>query len=156
MSRTKIFSVTLALMLAVSLAGLNIAEARSWHRGGPDAAYTQEQSAEMKALWDEHYKQAQPLHRQLRAKQAELEQQYYIDGNDNARVQKIFRDMADIKAKLFTVNNDYRAKCEARGFGGGYGLGYGHEGGYKGNCGGGPRHGWNGGDDGRRGHRGGW
>lgn len=155
--------MALALMLAVSLGGVGSAEAR-WHRGGgPDVNYTPEQQAEMQAMWEEHYKQVEPLHRQMRAKQAELDQLYYSDSKDNAKVQKIFRDMADIKAKLYTVNNEYRAKCEAKGFRQG-GMGHGHRGGHwgdgpKGPRGDGPRHGWNGGGprgDGPRHHRGGW
>lgn len=156
MTRTKIFSVSmaLALLLAFSLSAANTAEARSWHRGGPEVNYTPEQQAEMQSMWDAHYKQVDPLHRQMRAKHAELEQLYYSDSKDDAKVQKIFRDMADIKAKLYTINNDYRAKCEAKGFRhggmGGWHGGPGHKGGYKGYCGDGPR------GDGPRNHRGGW
>jgi Spy/CpxP family protein refolding chaperone len=157
MNRTKFFSLSLALalMLAVSLSGLSVAEARSWGRGGPAANYTPEQQAELQALRDAHHTQTAPLYRQLQAKRAELEMLYYNDSKDSAKAQKIFRDMADIKAKLFVLNSEYRARHEAKGFR--YGLGY------NGSCGDGPgirgEHGWSGRqgscDDGPGRHRGG-
>lgn len=154
MTRTKIFSASLALalLLTVSLSGPSFAETRPDRPGGPEMGYTPEQQAEMQAMRDAHFKQVEPLHRQLRAKHAELEVLHYSDSKDDAKAQKIFRDMADIKAKLYSANNEYRARCKAKGFmRGGYHGDY--RGDYQGHWGDGPRHGWKG--DGQRGHRGG-
>lgn len=159
MKKSRILTTMLALGL---VAALGAPTAFAWRhrgdyegrgRGGPGCPYfetlTDEQQTAVQAIFAEHNKAVSPLRKQLAAKQAELDALYYADNKDNAKIQALFREMADIEAKLYTADADLKAKLAGQGIDdwscrGGYGRGHrGRHGGYGGHGGGhGGRNHW--------------
>ena len=127
---------------------------------GGGAQLSPEQQAAAQEIYTQHDKAAGPLYQQLAAKRAELEAQRYAEKPDSGKVQGLFREIADIEARLFTINSDFRSRLSEKGFPcPGWGGGYGHTQGYGGDHGGrhngGSGNGYGGHGRGY-GHRGGW
>lgn len=142
MKRSHIITTTLALGMAVIIGMAGVASAYPGSHGWGNTAMNQEQQAAAQEIFAEHAKAVSPLHQQLMAKRAELEALSYGKNVDDAKAQALFREVADIKAKLFKANSDLRAKLEAKGIAGGYGGHGGHRGGngYGWGCGGAGMH----------------
>lgn len=156
MKKSKIITTTLALGM-VAIMGASAAQAFPHGQGmgpGPDGprggygcpiyqALTPEQQSAAQALFAEHNKTVMPLRQALQAKQAELDVLYYSSNKDSAKVQAAYREMADLKAKLFSAEMSLRDKLAEKGiddFGTGRHRGGGHHRGGGGRHGG---HGWN-------------
>lgn len=107
-----------------------------------------------------------PLRQELYAKQMELDALYNSGTRDDAKVQQLFREIGEIKGKLFVAQSELRSQAGDSGMpycGMGRGMGMHHGG--MGGPGMGPRGdmgmGYGGGHGGHRGgygggHRGGW
>jgi hypothetical protein len=109
----------------------------------------------MQEAYADFEKQVLPIHQQLAAKQAELSALHYGEKPDASKTQSLFREIADLEAKLFTARSAFRSKMQEEGmagFGPGFGAG---RGGYGPYCGFGPGMGGGMGRGGY-GHRGGW
>jgi hypothetical protein len=90
--------------------------------------------ADVQKLRREHEKKVGPMHQQLQAKRAELDAIYYATGAvDVPKVQKLYKEIADIKAELFVERASLKRKLAEKGVYGGMRQG----------CrGGGRGHGW--------------
>lgn len=142
MKRLQKMAATLVLGMAVIIGMAGVASAYHGGYGWGNSAMSQEQQAAAQEIFTEHAKIVSPLHQQMMAKRAELEALSYGKSADDAKVQVLFREMADIKAKLFKANSDLRAKLEAKGIAGGFGGYGGHRGGgYGWGCGAGMHRG---------------
>lgn len=92
---------------------------------------TQEQQAVAQEIYADHDKQTLPLRQQLMAKRAELNSLYYAEKSDSSKAQSLYREIADIQAKLYSANADLRKKLSDKGIAGG-GFGMYHRGGMNG------------------------
>lgn len=120
MYKSKLISRLVALVLLFGLIMAGTACAASGRGGtGPNraapAALTQEQQADLDAIYAEHYDKVLPLREQLFAKNAELDSLYYAGSKDDKKVQALYRSIADIRAKLFTESQALRSALEAKG-----------------------------------------
>lgn len=122
MKRSKLFTMAVAfgLLAMMTVAGTAMAAGPGGHRGsGPMGGFhqmlTDQQQADMQAIFADHYKKVQPLRDQMRSKHAELEAIYYSGSANNSKVQSLFREIADIKAKMFAERMDLKAKLDAKG-----------------------------------------
>lgn len=77
---------------------------------------TREEQAVVQPLFAEHEKAVYSLRESIRAKRAELDALYYSGSKDSAKVQAVYREMADLKAKLFMARLDLKAKLAEKGF----------------------------------------
>ncbi|MDL2313643.1 periplasmic heavy metal sensor [Desulfovibrio sp. OttesenSCG-928-C14] len=134
MSKSKLTLRLVAFVLLASLVLAGAAGAATGRAGmGPNraapAALTQEQQADLDAIYAEHYDQVLPLREQLFAKNAELDALYYAGSKDEQRVRAIYREIADIRAGLFVESQALRSALEAKGlqYAGG-GMRHGHGG----------------------------
>lgn len=135
MKRSPFMAFALALGVSALIGLSGQALAYPGNHGGGNSSISQEQREAAQEIFAEHAKTVAPLHRQLQAKQAELNALSYADKPDQAKVQALFRDIGDIRAKLFSANADLRGKLEAKGIASpGYGS-------HNGGCGYGPRQG---------------
>lgn len=139
MKRSKFFNVTvvMAMITVLSLAGTALAGPGGWGQGhrqgghwnnGPQATMTQEQQAELQGIYSEHYNKVQPLREQLRSKGAELDALYYSGKKDDRKAQSLYREIADIKAKMYNERMDLRAKLDEKGLRNEGGMHYGRDG----------------------------
>ncbi|MDR2892694.1 MAG: periplasmic heavy metal sensor [Deltaproteobacteria bacterium] len=120
MKRSKLIStLAIAAMVGVlGVAGAAFAEsdnnASGKQRGG-FYGMTDEQHAEMKQIHEEHYKKMVPLRQQMMVKQAELDALHYGGSADEGKVQALYREIADLKAKMFSARSALRSQLEAKG-----------------------------------------
>lgn len=159
MKTRKVLGLALLSGLLATAAFSGTAEAYRGNCGWGGAQLTPEQQTAAQEIYSQHDKAAGPLYQQLAAKRAELEAQRFAEKPDSGKVQGLFREIADIEARLFTINTEFRSRLSDKGIacpggGGGY-----HNQGYGGYHGG--RHnggsGYGYGGHGRGyGHRGGW
>ena len=133
MKRMKIFAATLALGAAILVGTAGAALAFPGYHGGGQAM-NQEQQAAVRKEYAEHYNATAPLHREVMAKRAELQAMSYNKNVDNGKVQSLYREIADIEARLFTANAVFEKKLADQGIPyAGQGMGYGgHRGGHRG------------------------
>lgn len=151
MRRSKIFTTALALGIVTILGATGAAFAYPANHGA--GALTQEQQAAAQELYANYSQATAALQQQLAAKRAELDALYYGQNADNGKAQALYREIADMEAKLFTAGRDLRSKLAEKGLsGGGYGSHMGYAGGY--GYGGGYGHG--GGHGAGYGHGGGY
>lgn len=129
MKRSPFMAFALALGISALIGMSGQAMAYPGSHGGGNPSVSQEQREAAQEIFAEHAKAVAPLHRQLQAKRAELNALSYADKPDQSKVQALFREIADIRAKLFSANADLRGKLEAKGIAGpGYGPCMGPEG----------------------------
>jgi len=155
MKRIKMFAAALAVGAAILVGTGGTAMAYPGNHWGGQGM-NQEQQAAIQKEYADHYQAIAPLQQELMAKRSELEAMYYGNTVDNNKVQSLFKNIADLEAKLFTANTAFQKKLADKGIPyGGYGMGYG--GGYGGHRGGyaGHRGGYAGHRGGYGGHRGG-
>jgi hypothetical protein len=127
MTMKKIFSGGLALALVALLGMSGIPLAGPWRGHHPGANMTPEQYAASGEVWNEFNQKIQPLHRQMLAKQAELDALYYnsVPQND-PKAQGLMKEVNDLDAKLSALHGEMRSKMNERGVPYGYGMGCGH------------------------------
>ncbi len=132
----------LAALIAVVAIGFGVREA---------------QAADAQQSWAELDAKTRPLMDQMYQKRSELAGIYASGNVDQARVEALYRDMAELQAQMFQIRQQYEGSANYAGNGGWYGPGMGG-GCFGGGCGGyamgggwgrGGRGGWGGG-------RGGW
>lgn len=140
MQRSKVFVSALALGIVAIMGASGMAFAYPLHHGAGAAALTQEQQAAAQELYTRYSQTVTPLQQQLMVKRAELNSLYYGQNADSGKTQALYRDIADIEAKLFTANKDFRNKLAEKGI---PGAGYGPHMGYAGGHGHGGGHGMN-------------
>lgn len=144
MIESRISTVLAALGMVAILGFAGVANANPlYHRGGGNAL-TPEQQTALQKIYSDYDKQVMPLQNQLQAKRAELDALYYNNSGESSKAQTLFREAADIEAKIFALNSQLRSKLEGQGFAGyagmnGYHNGGGHNrgGGHGGHRGGG-------------------
>lgn len=114
MNRSTIFGTALALGMAVIIGISGTAFAYpGGHRGA--GAMTQEQQAAAQEIYAEHDQKTAPLRQQLMAKRSELDALYYSQNTDSGKAQSLYKEIADIQARLFTANTDLRKKLSDKG-----------------------------------------
>ena len=125
MNRIRMLATVAALGIATTIGAAGTASAFSGHSGWNGQPVTQEQQAAAQEVFAEYNKRAAPLQQQLMAKRSELDAQYYGQKTDDARVQALFKEIADIESKLYAADTELRTKLVDKGLDtGGYG-GYG-------------------------------
>lgn len=131
MQRSKVFVSTLALGLVAIMGASGVAFAYPVHHNGGAPALTQEQQNAAQEVYTKYSEAVAPLQQQLMAKRAELDALYYGQNADSGKVQALYRDIADIEAKLFTAGKDLKNKFAEKGIpGAGYGTHMGYAGGH--------------------------
>lgn len=136
MKLKNILSAALALGLFAAIGFGGTAEAfpgnrgYGYHGGG---MMTQEQQSATREISLQHQQAVAPLYQELDSKRAELDALSYAKNPNSSQVQGLYKEIADLEAKLFSINADFRSKYAAQGvnYPAGYGRGYGyHQGGY--------------------------
>lgn len=74
------------------------------------ASLSPEKQAVARSLMDAHGKALAPLHQSLYAKNAELEALNAAGEGDSAKARAVIRDLADINAKMLTLDGKFRAR----------------------------------------------
>ena len=123
MKRSTIFGTAMALGMAAIIGISSTASAYPGdHRGGWQGM-TQEQQAAAQEIYANYDQQTAPLRQQMMAKRAELDALYYGQNADSSKVQSLYKDIADIQAKLFTANTEMQKKLADKGIStGNYGM----------------------------------
>ena len=151
MKNFRLISTATAMAFAAFIGLTGVAGANPLYHNWMAPGLTQEQQAAMQQVYLDYEKQILPLQRQLEDKRVELDALYYGNSGDSGKAKTLLQEAADIEAKIFAANSEFRSKLEAKGvagFDGYYGMntyGYGGHRGWGGHHRGWGGHRWRGG-----------
>jgi hypothetical protein len=112
---------------------------------GVSAAQAADQGAQQQQTWAELDAQMRPLMDQMYQKRSELAGMYNSGNVDQARLQALFGEIADLQAQMFQIQQNSGYAAGGPGYGMGGGRGWGGRGGMRGGYGMGGGYGMRGG-----------